>query len=88
MSVYMRSYETTIATIAAVARTPAMAGILARFAPSADPTPTPCDDDYLFDERAAIREFDGKLSRADAECLAAMDVSAELDRFFPASLCP
>ena len=29
--------------------------------------------DEFFDERAAIRKFDGKLSRADAEILAARD---------------
>ena len=29
--------------------------------------------DELFDERAAIRQFDGKLSRIDAELLAAHD---------------
>ena len=29
--------------------------------------------DELFDERAAVREFDGGLSRADAELLAARD---------------
>ena len=29
--------------------------------------------DGLFEERAAIREFDGKLSRIDAELLAARD---------------
>ena len=29
--------------------------------------------DELFDERAAIREFDGKLNRIDAELLAARD---------------
>ena len=43
---------------------------------AADPTPAladPGNDDSLFQERAAIREFDGGLSRADAEYLAARD---------------
>lgn len=35
-------------------------------------------DDELFDERAAIREFDAKLSREDAEILARRDLAAEL----------
>ena len=45
---------------------------------AADPTPAsdPIDINELFEERSAIREFDGLLSRADAECLAARDVSA------------
>ena len=45
---------------------------------AADSTPAlddPGDDDSLFEERAAIREFDAKLSRMDAEYLAARDVS-------------
>ena len=32
-------------------------------------------DDELFEERAAIREFDGGLSRADAEMLARHDLA-------------
>ena len=44
--------------------------------PSAVPATDPSDDDELFEERAAIREFDGKLSRDDAEYLAARDVAA------------
>ena len=57
---------------------------------SADPTPTPDDHtlDELFEERAAIRQFDGKLSRIDAEILAARDVSAELDRFSKPPISP
>lgn len=37
--------------------------------------------DELFEERAAIREYDGKMCRADAEILARHDLAAEL---FPA----
>ena len=33
-------------------------------------------DDKLFEERAAIREFDAKLSREDAEVLARHDLAA------------
>ena len=33
-------------------------------------------DDKLFEERAAIREFDAKLSREDAEILARHDLAA------------
>ena len=35
--------------------------------------------DGLFEERAAIREFDGKLSRIDAELLAAHDCGRPCD---------
>ena len=35
--------------------------------------------DEFFDERAAIREFDGKLSRIDAELLAAHDCGRPCD---------
>ncbi len=35
--------------------------------------------DELFEERAAIREFDGKLSRLDAELLAARDCKQPCD---------
>ena len=38
-------------------------------------------DDELFEERVAIRQFDAKLSREDAEILARHDLAAEL---FPA----
>jgi hypothetical protein len=55
-----------------------MAGILARFVPGHRTPPQPDSDastlDEEFEERAAIREFDGKLSRADAEILARNDI--------------
>ena len=47
------------------------------------PAPTPPDlspDDWwaFYDERAAIREFDGKTPRAEAEALALQDTAAAL----------
>ena len=44
-----------------------------------EPTEAYTDDDYLdrWEERAAIREFDGRASRQQAEYLAAKDIKAE-----------
>ena len=59
-----------------------MADILCRFmAGPATPErqePDAPTADELFEERAAIREYDGGLSREDAEILARHDVASEL----------
>ena len=76
----MARNRTMVVSVVSVVTAPIMAEILARFIPANDPITTPKPDDHtlaeLFEERSAIREYDGKLSRADAECLAARDVSA------------
>ena len=55
-----------------------IAGIVSRFVIGRSSIPTPESDALglteLFEERAAIREFDGGLSRVDAEILAREDV--------------
>ena len=76
----MARNRTWVVSVVPVVTAPIMAEILARFIPANDPistpTPTPSGIDELFEERAAIREYDGKLSRIDAEYLATRDVSA------------
>ena len=52
---------------------------------SADPKPDHTLAE-LFEERAAIRQYDGKLSRADAECLAARDVVTMAPEADPSSV--
>lgn len=68
----------TVATVATVAHPAPMASILSRFVLGRSSIPTPKSDTQrlteLFEERAAIREFDGGLSRVDAEILAREDV--------------
>ncbi len=67
-----------MATVATVALPAPMASILSRFVLGRSSIPTPESDALglteLFEERAAIREFDGGLSRVDAEILAREDV--------------
>ena len=76
----IRRIENDVATIAVVAQRTLIASILSRFSPpttlpaaviSAPCEPTP--DDELYEERCAIRQYDGGLSRADAEMLARHD---------------
>ena len=71
-----------VATIAVVAQPTLIASILSRFAPPstlpAAVISAPCEptaDDELYEERAAIRQYDAKLSRADAEILARLDMA-------------
>ena len=59
------SIECISKAVATVVNRSPMAGILARFSPQFV-TPT----NYEFEERAAILEFDGGLSRNDAEIFA------------------
>lgn len=77
-SVSMARNANAIATIAPVALPAPMAGIVSRFVIGRSSIPSPnCDAEALaefFEERAAIREFDGGLSREDAETLAHEDV--------------
>ena len=57
---------------------PPMAGIVSRFVVGRSSIPSPESDAEalaeFFEERAAIREFDGGLCREDAEILAREDV--------------
>lgn len=69
----------TVATVAPVAPPALIASILARFV--AGPStlkrqePDSQTDDETFEERAAIHEFDGGLSREAAEILARADAA-------------
>ena len=72
--------EKDLTVVAVVTQPTLIASILSRFAPptaltaaviSAPCEPTP--DDELYEERCAIRQYDGGLSRADAEILAGHD---------------
>ena len=60
------------------AHTPPMAGIVSRFVVGRSSIPSPESNAQrlieLFEERAAIRQFDGGLSREDAELLSREDV--------------
>ena len=67
-----------MATVALVAPTAPMASILSRFVLGRSSIQSPESDAQrlleLFEERAAIREFDGGLNREDAETLAREDI--------------
>ncbi len=77
-SVSMARNANAIATIAPVALPTPIAGIVSRFVIGRSSIPSPESDAEglaeFFEERAAIREFDGKLSREDAEIFAREDV--------------
>ena len=71
-----------VTVVAVVTQPTLIASILSRFAPptaltaaviSAPCEPTP--DDELYEERAAIRQYDGGLSRIDSEMLARHDMT-------------
>ncbi len=68
-----------VATVAAVVAAAPMTGILARFAPGCSRIPSPKSDaqrlSELFEERVAICQFDGGLTRAEAEVFARKDVN-------------
>lgn len=79
----IRRIGNDVATIAVVAQPTLISSILSRFAPTtalpAAVISAPCeptDDDELYEERASIREYDGGLSRADAETLARHDLAS------------
>ncbi len=67
-----------MATVALVALPAPMTGILSRFVLGRSSIPMPESDAQrlteLFEERAAIRQFDGGLCREDAETLAREDM--------------
>lgn len=73
----MDSNAKPVVTVVTVVTTAPMPGFLSRFVPAAGSIRRQYSeqaDDELVEERAAIRQFDGGLSRADAEILARHDV--------------